>query len=85
MRLNVQDDFMDNSGVYAIRWITSLPETTKPPAGMANGLRLCSCVLFVSVYLVRNPLDDSVVGETVISVIEHGDDQVFVNTDTHDL
>jgi hypothetical protein len=71
MRLNVQDDFIDNSGVYAIGWITSLPETKKPPAGHGKWSLFDFSMVLVSVYFVRNPLDDSIVGETVIPVIEH--------------
>ncbi len=85
MRRSVQDDFMDNSGVYAMDWITSLPETKKPLTEHGKWSPVNFSMVLVSAYLVRNPLDDSVVGETVIPLIEHRYNQVFVDNDSHDF
>jgi len=43
MRLNVQDDFMDNFGVYAIGWITPFQKQQNHLPGMANGLTFNGC------------------------------------------
>ena len=85
MRLNVHDDFMDNSGVYAMAWTTSLPETTKPLAGHGKWSPLNFPMLSVSGYFIADLFDDSLVGEAVIGVIEHRDNQVFMDNDPHDL
>ena len=42
-------------------------------------------MVLVSVDLVGNFLDDSLVGKTEIGVIEHRDDQMFMDDDTHDF
>ena len=60
-------------------------KTEKPLAGYDKWSPLNFSMVLVSVDFVRNSLDDSVIGETVIAVIEHGDDEVLVDNNSHDL
>ena len=70
MRLSVQDDFMDNSGVYAMDWITSL-QNRKTTCRYGKWSPLNFSMISGLDYFRIELFDDSGIGETVIPVIEH--------------
>ena len=60
-------------------------KTEKPLAGYDKWSPLNFSMVLVSVDFVRNSLDDSVIGEAVIPVIEHRNDQMFMDDNAHDF
>ena len=64
--------------------ITSLPTKNHSPVP-ANGLRLMIVICFVSVYLVIHSAYESVIRETVVAVIMHGNNQMFMHLNAHDF